>query len=381
MAFSQQTYQGQGIEQPRELNQTGQLLGQGILAAGKGLGDGLQKHNQNKAQRKMFYQILKSSIDAQKETGMISPDEAAQKIDEAEGLSLPGLQGKVYGLAEQMAIKSYSERMAERERQNKRQAQADGRAQEQHEAAMQSHNQALVADEQTQNVLRSTLEEPKPVTTINAPVPGMDKVSGRTSPEVPTVETRIPSRREMLVDAVKKNPKARIGDILKQISSGQPSVTEQIAIQKYNDDQKAKEVPGVGMARTTAAAKEVIEFKTTVEDTEKGIDGLTKILDTPGKAFSPKARAEAQTLTSMLKGSLRLAIVGPGAMTEKEMKLLDDIVANPTSLKKLDSTVRATFNKLRTHLNDQLETRYKNNIDGYKPKPEPDVHWSGYSMQ
>jgi|DEB0MinimDraft_3_1074331.scaffolds.fasta_scaffold00156_4 hypothetical protein len=389
MAFSQQSYQGQGIEQPRERSRIGLLMQGGIAQAGNAIGQGIQNFNRNKAEAKMLRNFYQTYVKGSADVAMASPDADKDSIKDTmnqalargEEMGLSELRGWKDSLAVMEAKRQIEEKMRLQNRQDQRAQNADVRAQEAHQLQKETIEKATTQEEQTNNVLMASIEEPKPVTTINAPVPGMDKVSGRTAPEVPTVETKTPSRREMLMDAFKKNPKARVGDILKQLGSGQPSITDQIAVKKYNDSVTARTVKDVGLARTPEAAKELIEFKTTVEDTNKGVDGLLKILGTTGKAFSPKLRAEAETLTAMLKGSLRLAIVGPGAMSESEIKLLDRVVANPTSFKKTDGQVKAALTKLKSHLADQLETRYKNNIEGYEGRQAPDAIWSGYGLQ
>jgi len=43
--------------------------------------------------------------------------------------------------------------------------------------------------------------------------------------------------------------------------------------------------------------------------------------------------------------------------------------------------VKAALTKLKSHLADQLETRYKNNIEGYQGQQVPDASWTGYGIQ
>jgi hypothetical protein len=52
MAFSQQTYTGQGIVQPTERSRVGEFLGAGLAGLGAGIGEGIKKFQQNKEEAK-----------------------------------------------------------------------------------------------------------------------------------------------------------------------------------------------------------------------------------------------------------------------------------------------------------------------------------------
>ena len=61
----------------------------------------------------------------------------------------------------------------------------------------------------------------------------------------------------------------------------------------------------------------------------------------------PVTDIEVITLAKALKGQLRLFIVGPGAVTDKEQAILDDIVANPMDIFSIASRNKAALNTLR----------------------------------
>jgi len=64
MAFSQQTYQGQGIVQPTERSRVGELLGAGIAGFGASLGEGIKKFSERKEEMKRREQFKKGTVEA-----------------------------------------------------------------------------------------------------------------------------------------------------------------------------------------------------------------------------------------------------------------------------------------------------------------------------
>jgi hypothetical protein len=64
MAFSQQTYQGQGIVQPTERSRVGELLGAGIAGFGASLGEGIRKFSERKEEMKRREQFKKGTVTA-----------------------------------------------------------------------------------------------------------------------------------------------------------------------------------------------------------------------------------------------------------------------------------------------------------------------------
>jgi len=64
MAFSQQTYQGQGIVQPTERSRVGELLGAGIAGFGASLGEGIRKFSERKEEMKRREQFKRGTVEA-----------------------------------------------------------------------------------------------------------------------------------------------------------------------------------------------------------------------------------------------------------------------------------------------------------------------------
>lgn len=136
-------------------------------------------------------------------------------------------------------------------------------------------------------------------------------------------------------------------------------------IEQLPADQRERYVPGLGLATTKEGAKEMREFKGTVDTINSGVNQLLAFTNKSGDSFNPAERQRAKTIASMLVGQLRLPIVGPGAFTEREMELLQSIVANPTKIASLDAVSRASLETISQRMNGQLSDKARAN--GLKP--------------
>jgi hypothetical protein len=113
-----------------------------------------------------------------------------------------------------------------------------------------------------------------------------------------------------------------------------------------------------GFAYTNEGAKSVRDSVGTVGQATSSIDRLMEIAKSDGRQYLPnEVKAEAQTLTATLKGALRKEIVGPGAVSETEWKLLNDVVADPTKI-----------NQLSTNTLKRLETLKETLVNGVHQK-------------
>ena len=119
-------------------------------------------------------------------------------------------------------------------------------------------------------------------------------------------------------------------------------------------------VPGYGLAGSPEGAKETKAFSAVAENVEQGVNELLEM--TKGGLvtdFSPSQRARANTIAAMLVGELRLPIVGPGAVSERELELLNSIIANPTRVNSLGISERSALQTLNRRIRDKFNLKLK----------------------
>lgn len=121
-----------------------------------------------------------------------------------------------------------------------------------------------------------------------------------------------------------------------------------------------------GLARNEQGANKVSEALIEYRNAKDLLGTLQQIAKTPGKSLSPQLRAQAETAAAALKGKLRGPIVGPGAVSETEWKLLDGIVKNPTDFFSLDARTQARL----TSLNNLLDSNMGNTAKAYGIQPK-----------
>lgn len=129
--------------------------------------------------------------------------------------------------------------------------------------------------------------------------------------------------------------------------------------------EQAKENQGLtvvgynGQFPSKEEAKTFREMAVTKDSSEKMINRLIEINSTPGKSMSPDLRVEAENIQKVLIGNLRVLLTGPGAMNESEQKLLNDVIANPTSILSRDSGNLTSLNTLKKSLRSKLDSAAK----------------------
>ena len=159
-----------------------------------------------------------------------------------------------------------------------------------------------------------------------------------------------------LADLVQKYPKASklaFDMVFKDKQTMTPS--DQLAYQKYQDEFKARTIPGVGVAPSVETAKELRSLHTAFQKVDGGVNRLLQILNTPNRTITPELRKEANTIKALLTGALRVPIVGPGAFTDPERKLIDSVIADPTAIFSIDANTRASLTTLRNRIKDDRD--------------------------
>lgn len=125
------------------------------------------------------------------------------------------------------------------------------------------------------------------------------------------------------------------------------------------EDQRKRFVPGFGLALTEKDASDLKNDVAQARVSKDSINQLLKISEMSGKSVDPNLVAEASTIASTLRGSLRTFLVGPGAVTESEQKLLDDVIANPTKILSLDSSNQTRLKTLLSRVDTALNSKVK----------------------
>jgi hypothetical protein len=122
--------------------------------------------------------------------------------------------------------------------------------------------------------------------------------------------------------------------------------TEQISLMKLEREIGASTVTGYGVAPSPEIAKEFREILISATEAQTGIKRLLEINEMDSPWASLDLRSEAGVLQGTLQGALRREIVGPGAVTESEQKLLKSIIRDPTKFWSLSSSNKTALETL-----------------------------------
>lgn len=79
---------------------------------------------------------------------------------------------------------------------------------------------------------------------------------------------------------------------------------------------------------------EAVKFREAVSETNSGVRALDELIQIgrKGSSLSPNDRAKAQNLARMIQGKFRPNIVGPGAVTENDREVLEQVISNPLQI-------------------------------------------------
>ena len=154
----------------------------------------------------------------------------------------------------------------------------------------------------------------------------------------------------------------KVGDRLEKMESGKDTDKEEERMRELG-------VPGVGIARTVQEAKDLRAAQASKKSADSMIDRLIEIANKPGAAFNPKDRAEADQISTLLEGAMRVQILGPGAVTEPDRQVLKSTIANPAQIFRFKDNVLNALNNLKRVNQQNLENQYESGI--YKRFEQP----------
>lgn len=128
-------------------------------------------------------------------------------------------------------------------------------------------------------------------------------------------------------------------------------------------------VPGFGLAPSDKAATKLIESATTTKVVMSTLNQLQALGRKAYSDFSPADRARADQMQNILVGNLRLAITGPGPLTDAEREWMKTIIANPTNIFELNARVRLE------EIGKAVQNRFDQELlaNGLKPKKQLDI--------
>jgi hypothetical protein len=474
MPFSPQSYTGQGIVQQTERSRVGELLGAGFAGLGAGIGKGIEKFQENRAEAKE----LRSSLPSLAK--FMPKEDRNEFLEKVEVSDLPGLRGLRRRVLEFGEMQLQQERIAEA-KQNREKEEQEGRFYQDlvgmyapQERPMDFTPQISAAE---QRLTQSQQEDPSagfrhkftfPKTSEEPPPPDLSKfysqpgvadeiggfvqslasgynaprfegISGGLgagllprSPQAPSPapskpikrgadisqreemqalreggrlqpaqspdrvykpaptegdamgpaempgpseevrqaakdlellkvaqekgETRLENADEMRDRITREMPKllqenplmAKEAYGLMYNQSDKLTFENRLALAKFEREIGASTVAGYGVAPSAQVAKEFREILIPAQEAMTGIKRLLEINDMDSPWTSLDLRQEAGVLQGTLQGALRPEIVGPGAVTADEQKLLKSIIKDPTkfwSLKSSNATALKTLLK------------------------------------
>jgi hypothetical protein len=139
--------------------------------------------------------------------------------------------------------------------------------------------------------------------------------------------------------------------------------------QQMDKDKRGLYVPHFQQfAVSEKGAQAMNELAAATNTATDGIKQLLAISQKGGKALSPTLRAEAETIAQLTASALRVPILGPGTVNDRERELMERIVQNPTVIFSLDAVNRVRLQTLMKKLDSNLSAQGK--AYGLQPAPQ-----------
>lgn len=106
---------------------------------------------------------------------------------------------------------------------------------------------------------------------------------------------------------------------------------------------------------------EAKEFRQAYSDVQTAKEGLKKLISmtSKGSSLSLEDRAEAETTAAMVRGALRTTLVGQGAVSDAEREILENVVANPLELTRLNASSKKSLETILQRADIGLQNKAK----------------------
>ena len=223
---------------------------------------------------------------------------------------------------------------------------------------------ATIKSQYSDLVARLGDQEAAELTLMNAAYKNIEmKLAAQAAATTNQVQQMNIQKLRQEIDLSKQQADAKRAEkmMMQKLATGQagdvnPELLPEDARKRYISDKNFG-----GLARSEEGAKKVSESLIEYRNAKDLLGTLQEIQKIGGKSLSPELRARAETAAAALKGKLRGTIVGPGAVSESEWKLLNDIVKNPTDFFTLDSRTQERLNSI----SNLLDTNMKNTAQAY----------------
>jgi hypothetical protein len=121
------------------------------------------------------------------------------------------------------------------------------------------------------------------------------------------------------------------------------------------------------LAISDEAAKEYRKFASETMPAVEGIDRITQLAEDYNKITDLQKKAQIQSELKALAGQLRLAITGPGPLTEQEYNRLQETIGDPTKLLSFSSLEKTKLQQVKSKLINDIYTRARQS--GIKVQP------------
>tara|TARA_R110000824_G_scaffold28180_7_gene95004 strand:+ start:11451 stop:12881 length:1431 start_codon:yes stop_codon:yes gene_type:complete len=362
--FSRDTYKGQGIQMPTGRSRAPEILAKGFSDLGAGIGKGIQGWKQNKAETKTTRAMLNSAADmeyagAQDSKGFDSEAGAAAyetRKANIEGMSLSEMKGELDAQAMNRTIQAIKNQTEEAKAktdytntQNKMLIAKNAREQDEHDTATAT-DRALgqVYNQQSGN--------------YEGPVPSIDQSVGSAMGANPGASSGV--LREKVQDAFGTKP----------LTPSEQTAQDSFELRKQQEARsvakslREREIPGEGIARSVDIRKELTK---SMMDHAQAVPLIDDLLGVANESFfkrylSRHTAGKVQAGLTQLKGLIRTTLVGPGAVSESEWEMINNVIANPSEWGTSKKKVKAALNSIRTALEFNLEYSKELGLMDYK---------------